>query len=217
VEEERDLLTLDNGKGGKGGKRRAGSGKKRSDYWVTQRYTVRPEIVEEILGKLEVEPKVDVFADEGAHVLPRWWGRGGERKDAWKESWDFSMQGHLWMNPPFGQLKEVAHKILGDGARVVLVCPNWPREVWWKKLKPFVVDEVWYPRGTKFFTRDGKVMQGTKWGVHAYLVDGTVGFTERVVNMLQKKREVCGKSQINMFKLGEGNKVEKEEDERIQG
>jgi hypothetical protein len=47
-------------------------------------------------------------------------------------------------------------------------------------------------------------------------VDGTVGFTERVVNMLQKKREVCGKSQINMFKLGEGNKVEKEEDERIQ-
>jgi hypothetical protein len=80
-----------------------------------------------------------------------------------------------------------------------------------------VVDEVWYPRGTKFFTRDGKVMQGTKWGVHAYLVDGTVGFTERVENMLQKKREVWGKSQINMFKLGEGNKVEKEEDERIQG
>ena len=127
--------------------------------------------MEKILHGLVVEGKVDVFADEGAHVWPKWCGRGGDSLDVWKESWDFSKQGTLWMNTPFGRLKEVVQKILRDGARVVLVCPNWPRDVWGKKVQPFVVDEVWYPKGSKVFLRDGKLIRGTRWGVHAYLVD----------------------------------------------
>ena len=86
--------------------------KGRSDSWITERYTVRSEVVEEILQGLAAEPTVDVLADEGAHVLPKWLCRGGESLDAGKELWDFSKQGVLWMNPPFGRLKEVVQKNL---------------------------------------------------------------------------------------------------------
>ena len=78
-----------------------------------------------------------------------------------------------------------------------------------------MLDEIWYPKGSKIFLRDGEQMKGTRWGVHAYLVDGTLELTERVVDVLQGERE-DEPVEINMFKLGERNQVEKEEEERIQ-
>ena len=60
-----------------------------------------------------------------------------------------------------------------------------------------------------------ELVRGTRWGVHAYLVDGTLGLTERVVDMLQAGREE-ETVEINMFKVGERSEVEKEEEERIQ-
>jgi hypothetical protein len=144
---------------------RVGGGRKRwkrSDYWVTETYMVRPEIVAEVVETFGVEPQIDVFADGVNHVLPRWWGPGGEKEDAWEESWNFLQQGYLWLNPPYGELWGVVDKVVHDGARAILVCPNWPRDKWWKKLMALVVDEVWYPKGTKFFLRQGKLMSGTK-------------------------------------------------------
>ena len=184
-------------------------GRKRSDYWTTQRYSVRPEVVLEVLEIFGVEPEVDVFADKENHVLERWWGKGGEKEDAWEGSWDFREQGYLWMNPPFGVLWEVVDKIVEDGARVILICPNWPRDKWWKKLRALAVDEVWYPKGTKIFIREGELMPGTKLGVHAYLVDGTLGLTDRVANKLKSDtKKVSGKiTPVNMFKFGEQGKT----------
>ena len=78
-----------------------------------------------------------------------------------------------------------------------------------------MVDEVWYPKGSKIFLREGKLMRGTRWGVHAYLVDGTRGLTERVVDMLQSEKEE-EPVEINMFKVGERSEVEKEEEGKIQ-
>ena len=93
--------------------------KRRSDYWITQRYAVKPEKVDEILKIFQVEPMVDTFADEGHHVLPRWWGSNGEKADAWNETWNFSVQGYLWMNPPFDDLGRVVDKIVQDQAKAI--------------------------------------------------------------------------------------------------
>jgi len=52
------------------------------------------------MKKFDIKPTLDAFADEGTRVLERWWGKGGEKENAWKESWDSSKHGCLWMNPP---------------------------------------------------------------------------------------------------------------------
>ena len=187
--------------------------KRRSHYWITQRYAVKPEKVDEILKIFQVEPTVDTFADEGHHVLPRWWGSNGEKADAWNETWNFSVQGYLWMNPPFDDLGRVVDKLVQDQAKAILVCPHWPRDKWWKRVQDLVVGEIWYPKGTKLFLRNGEPMRGTKWGVHAYLVNGAMDLTSRVLNMLEVDTEKSeGKlTSVNMFKLGDGHQSEGEE------
>jgi len=57
-------------------------------------------------------------------------------------------------------------------------------------------------------------MKGTRWGVHVWVVDGTLGLTERVGNLLMRNtRTLTGKvTAINMFKLGEGAYASKDEE-----
>ena len=52
--------------------------KKKHDYLKTERYKVRPEIVEKIVKNLGVEPTLDAFADEETNVFPVWWGPGSK-------------------------------------------------------------------------------------------------------------------------------------------
>jgi len=122
------------------------------------------------------------------------------------------------MNPPFGDLARVVEKLVEDQGRAILVCPHWPRDLWWKKLQEWVVAELWYPKGTKFFEREGKAVGGTRWGVHAYLVNGTVGMSGRVLNMLETEtgKALQRLTTINMFKLGEGHQVVGDEEKRVE-
>ena len=149
--------------------------KKRSDYWDTERYQVLPEMVEKILTQLEVTPTLDAFADPETHILPRWWGEGGECLDAFQTSWLQEVVGCLWANPPFSVLKNVVQKIVQDGAQMVLICPDWRYLKWWKQVQGLVVKEFFIPKGTKVFrSPDKENLRSTRWGVWAYLVDGSL-------------------------------------------
>ena len=55
---------------------------------------------------------------------------------------------------------------------MILVCPDWQRDLWWKDLQDMVLDKMLFPRGQKIFRAPGRSLGGTKWGVWAYLLDG---------------------------------------------
>ena len=190
---------------------------KRGEFWETERYQVRSEVVQEILQALEVVPTVDAFADSETHIFPRWWGEGGECLDAFQTSWCPEVVGCIWANPPFSRLQEVTQKIVQDKARVVLVCPDWRNLKWWKKVQALVVKEFFIPKGTLVFqSPDKDKLRSTRWGVWAYLVDGAL--TEVPWQMLWNVTKDHHKSRpqatISMFSVR--SSVEEPEEERIE-
>ena len=60
-------------------------------------------------------------------------------------------------------------------------------------------------------------MQGTRCGVHAYLLDGTLGLTERVSNQLYTDTKKLSRKiiPINMFKFGEQGKVGWDDESKV--
>jgi len=75
-------------------------------------------------------------------------------------------------------LPRVVEKIREDQARIILVCPDWQRDLWWKSLQDLVVDKIFFPKGQKIFRAPGRNIGGTQWGVWAYLLDGEKGRLE---------------------------------------
>ena len=45
--------------------------------------------------------------------------------------------------PPYSMLDKVVHKLTEDGASAILVVPNWPHRLWWRRLQGM----VFFPRG----------------------------------------------------------------------
>ena len=146
---------------------------KRSDYWITERYQVRPEMVQHILEELGETPTLDLFADSQTHVFPRWFGEGGELPDAFGTSWCAQEVGTTWANPPFSVLEQVVHKIVEDQARTVVVCPHWKQWKWWKAAQPLIEKQMFIPKNTKVFqSPERDKVPPTKWGVWAYVLNG---------------------------------------------
>jgi hypothetical protein len=52
-----------------------------------------------------------------------------------------------------------------------MVLPDWRSEDWWQRIQQYVVKKYYYRQGTKVFELPGKEVQGTPWGVWAYLTD----------------------------------------------
>ena len=125
---------------------------------------------EKILTLLKVgTPSVDTFAQTGEHHVPRFWGPGGEKPDAFSEPWD--RETLLWASPPYSRLAECVQKIKSDQPTMVLVVPDWRRARWWKDLQNFVTRAQFFPKGTPVFQLHGRVEKPVKWGVWAYLID----------------------------------------------
>jgi hypothetical protein len=115
--------------------------------------------------RLQLQPVLDAFADEGNHRFPLWW------KDAFAEKWPQDRV--VWANPPFSMLSKVVDKIEKDQAKVLLVCPDWRTCPWWVQLQRHVVRRHYYPKGTAIFELNGKKVEGMKLGLWAYYVDGS--------------------------------------------
>ena len=145
------------------------SDKKRK--WVSERYSVRPGIINDILFRLHLpRPDIDVFADSRNHVFPRWFGEGGEVADAFDTFWGYGV-GLLWINPPYSALDRTIDKVIRDGAEAVLVLPDWQSTSWWKDIQKYVLRHYFYPPGTKVFNLEGTEFDaGVRWGVWSYYV-----------------------------------------------
>ena len=142
-----------------------------SDNWITERYKLRETMFKDLLGRLRPGPiDLDAFADSEMHLLPRWWGEGGEHEDAFGQWWGHSA-GVLWMNPPYSPetMERVVEKIISDGARVVMAVPHWPGQRWLHVLMGYAVRRTYYRRGRYMFEKTGP----TRWGVWGLMVDGS--------------------------------------------
>ncbi len=135
--------------------------------WASERYRVAAPWVASLLAILRCPtPSVDSFADSANHCFLRWWGIGGEVEDAFTQNWN--REPLIWCNPPFSVLDRVVVKAIAENARMVLICPDWPRQAWWHALQKHVKASHYMPEGTPVFECDGKPVGPTKWGTWAY-------------------------------------------------
>jgi hypothetical protein len=145
----------------------------RAAKWNSEQYAVKQSVINDIKMRLRVAPTVDCFASNENHRFPVWWGPGSDVVDAFDQDWRPQGDRVLWMNPPFSQLPAVIAKTAKDQARAVLVCPDWRSEQWWRDVQPFVVRRYHYKAGKKIFEMPDVDVGVTKWGVWAYLLDGS--------------------------------------------
>ena len=70
-------------------------------------------------------------------------------------------------------LDKVVHKLTADGASAILVVPNWPHRLWWRRLQVMVSTSVFFPRGHRVFELSGRTCGPSRWGTWAYFIPGT--------------------------------------------
>ena len=143
-----------------------------TERWHTERYAVLPCIMKDITIRLgEPMPQIDAFADSGNFRLPRWWGPDSpECTDAFSTSWAVEDCGTLWANPPFSKIDQVIEKAQKEGARIILILPDWPSQQWFGEVWKHAQRYHYYPETTPLFELDSLPMPPTlKWGVWAIL------------------------------------------------
>ena len=92
-------------------------------------------------------------------------------QDAWVCHWGPPLW--IWCNPPYSQIDKVVIKMLADGARGVVVVPDW-KTPWLQVLHKIASKEIWYPAGSEVFELNGRPAGPTKWPIYAFLVCGFV-------------------------------------------
>ena len=98
------------------------------DCWRTPR-----DLFEEIHREFRFD--VDAAADAANHLLPRWWGPGGEVEDSLSVQ---TTTDRLWINPPFSEIGQWAQWLVGLNPNAVMLVPgNRTGRHWWQD---FVID-----------------------------------------------------------------------------
>ena len=101
-------------------------GQSRQDYSTPKEFLVA---VERRFGSITF----DLAAHRDNHVRPKWYGPGGLAEDSLAQDWS-ALGGHLWLNPPFGDIATWARKcastLLRLGATISFLVPasvgaNW--------------------------------------------------------------------------------------------
>ena len=139
--------------------------------YVREDYAVRRVVFEDILVGLGVpRPPVDAFATKPIIYVQCGGVPGGEHENDFVQSWRGQF---LWMNPPYSMLDKVVHKLTEDGPSVILVVPDWPHRLWWRRLQSVVSTSLFFPRGHRVFELSGRVCGPSCWGTWAYFVAGT--------------------------------------------
>ena len=126
--------------------------------WLSEEYAVRPEMVKSILTHLGLTgvELVDTFSCEENKRFDK------RMQDAWVCHWGPPLW--IWCNPPYSQIDKVVIKLLADGARGVVVVPDW-KTPWLQVLHKSVSKEIWYHAGSEFLKLNGRPARPTKWPI----------------------------------------------------
>jgi hypothetical protein len=143
--------------------------------WASEEYAVRKQFIKDILMRLNCgTPTVDAFATMKNRRWTQHWGpENPEHPDAFKEDWSFAKNGVIWANPPFSKLSQVVQKAKNDKVRMILICPEWDRQEWFKEAMSITNRSYRYKAGTPFFELNGRPVDGIRWNVWALYIDTT--------------------------------------------
>jgi hypothetical protein len=103
---------------------------------------LNPSLFQQIKTQGPFNPVIDWFASSSNHQLPRYYSwcevsrTGAEGFDAFSFFWGDEIG---YMFPPFSLLPRVISKVQRDGARVLLIHPQWPGAIWSPSLDEITV------------------------------------------------------------------------------
>ncbi len=103
---------------------------------------LNPVLVNELCQKGPFSPRVDWFASDENHQLPRYYTwhaqnhSNAEGVNAFMFDWGVT-PGYIF--PPFSLLPRIIRKIKDDKAKILLVHPRWPGALWYPSIKEITV------------------------------------------------------------------------------
>ena len=142
-----------------------------------QRYVVRPEMVQDVLIRLQLQaPAIDAFGTATTTKCPVWWGPGAVAKTAWSQSWRYQDVGLLWCNPKFNvfDLMAIIRTIQQQKGRCILIAPDWPQEDFAEAMWPLAKRYYYYGPDSGLFeaTKGQKAFNKQAWGGWALYLKG---------------------------------------------
>lgn len=149
-----------------------------SRYVDVNDWILKPEKWAEI-QRLWPRLDVDRFASDGNNKLPhyntRWASPTSPHYNAlahnWKESFSYAC-------PPLAMVGQVLRLIQEQGARAVVVVPQWEGQVWWRLVREMEVSRLFLGKGMEVFSpgRSGHCApaKNPKWQFWAVEVDGNL-------------------------------------------
>jgi ribonuclease HI len=100
-------------------------------------FALKRDIFLRVTEELELNPEIDVFADETNHLVDTYASLSPTdgaacAVDGFTLSWENRA---LWLHPPIRLIGRVLAKISLEGARVILVTPAWEGQTWSPQLR----------------------------------------------------------------------------------
>ena len=154
------------------------------DGWISmvssrasrENYRLLPHLRSQALHSLGVSDRdlvVDLFASKVNATCSLFITK---RMDAFGFAWDkllTSPEQLLWANPPFSHMDHVVTKIILEPVRMILVCPEWREQAWWKPLDMLTVARTFLPAGEGTYRGDCQhdTLPGPVWRTVINLVD----------------------------------------------
>ena len=101
-------------------------------------YALKPNIFEQAIRRLQVQPSIDLFAAAHNHKLPRFAALppGGSQTPTVWDAFTFPWTSEIpFAFPPINIIPRVLQKMHTDRvALAVLVVPEWPSRPWWNLI-----------------------------------------------------------------------------------
>ena len=105
---------------------------------VFESYRVRPEIFTDIVRRLgNKKPQIDLFADQHNKLCERFYS---VEDDSFTKDW--GSEKFIWCNPPYSMMGLVVEKSKTDGARGILIAPDWQTRERWEQIKKLVQKSI---------------------------------------------------------------------------
>ena len=133
--------------------------------YLREDYGTREKYFKMICDEFQVQPGLDLFADEVNHCCERYFD---VQMDGMVQDWP-GPEMVLWSNPPWSLWPQVAIKIGCTPFRVVCIAPGWSSD-WLRLLLSLAVQKIYFEVGCRFFKVDNKTCKGIRWPLWALMV-----------------------------------------------
>ncbi|KAA6391251.1 MAG: hypothetical protein EZS28_013225 [Streblomastix strix] len=115
---------------------------KQSRLSMSEEYSKKSEVLEDVLKDWQAEITVDLFAARNSAKCKRYYSLGKDKKAEGRDSMIVSQEEEFaQIHPPIPIISRVIRKIIEEKAQGIMIVPCWTGQVWWTQLKEISVRE----------------------------------------------------------------------------